>query len=129
MSAIFLPEPGDKVVVQGKGPGILEAIGGQLATVVMESGNKEIVSLSKLTSPGPSQQVDDDAYLEFQCDPDPEIEGCGAMVTVQLESPLKPGQAAVVECGNCGLSWSVYNPPLETIRTDRFEEIWPIIGQ
>ena len=49
--------------------------------------------------------------------------------TINLMERLEPGQAAVIECDNCGLSWSVYAPPLEVHRTDKFEIIWPIIAQ
>ena len=62
-----------------------------------------------------------ESFLTFEC------AVCKHLIS--LMERLEPGQAAGMECDNCGLSWSVYAPPLEVHRTDKFEMIWPIIAQ
>jgi hypothetical protein len=118
---------GDQVLAEGK-PGRITAIRGQFATIMLAGGTETIKPLDELTPyDAPPLVEEDDDSLRFRCDPDED--GCGDMIDVVLEERLNPGQAAVLKCDNCGLSWSVWNPPLDPIRTDKFEAIWPIIGQ
>lgn len=49
--------------------------------------------------------------------------------TIDVMSRIFPGQAVVVECDNCGASWTVHNPQLKVFRTkeagkDIQNELW-----
>lgn len=37
---------------------------------------------------------------------------CACATIIHLHSQLTPGQAAVMSCPNCALSWTVYSPSL-----------------
>lgn len=103
---------GDQVQVSGRGYGIVTDISGDKVGVVLESG--EYIS----TAAGMP-------FFTFVCDT--ELGGCGH--AVELYQQVEPGQVAVLVCDNCGVSWCVYCPPLELHRTDKFERVWPMIGQ
>lgn len=59
-------------------------------------------------------------FVEFPCP-------CG--VKLQLDEHLEPGQAAVINCDNCGTSHSVYLPPVQIKPTEKFELVWPFTSR
>lgn len=56
------------------------------------------------------------AFVQFKC-------SCG--IGLSLESVLDPGQVAVINCDNCGMSHSVFLPSIQIHPTEAFEKIWP----
>lgn len=54
------------------------------------------------------------AFVSFPCT------GCSNLL--QIITHLTPGQAAVIECDNCGMSWTVYNPSLIVVQTKELPE-------
>jgi hypothetical protein len=48
---------------------------------------------------------------------------CGTLF--KLTQALEPGQAAVMNCDNCGTSYSVHLPPIQIHPTEKFEAVWP----
>ncbi|RJR10597.1 hypothetical protein C4588_02905 [Candidatus Parcubacteria bacterium] len=52
-------------------------------------------------------------FCRFPCD-------CKEQIT--LFKAINPGEAAVIECDNCGLSWTVYNPTLIIKKTKELPE-------
>jgi hypothetical protein len=117
MIGIALPSVGELVKVPEHGPGVVSGIDGGLASILLDAGGTAQVALELL------EVVN--AWAIIQCDKDKG--GCGQ--DVEIDKRINQGQVAVVVCDNCGESWSVYSPPLEQYRTDKFEAIWPIIGQ
>jgi hypothetical protein len=120
-------EPGDPVLADGKPGRVVEEASG-FVTVMLAGGEEVIKKVAEVQEQSAAPLVEEDGeHLRFLCDADKG--GCGDMIDAWAEEPVKPGQAAVVKCDNCELSWSVWNPPFDTIPTDQFEAIWPIIGQ
>lgn len=60
-----------------------------------------------------------EAFVTIPCD-------CGE--SIELFQRILPGQAAILECENCDLSWTIYNPSLIVKKTrelpENMQEIW-----
>lgn len=112
---------GQRIHVSEKhGVCIVQDIRDDVADMVTASGDVVQVVISDI--PGIEGDYSaDDVLLRIICDE------CGSVVPYD-ESP-DIGQATVEDCPNCGMSWTVYNPPLERHRTEDFELIWPHIAQ
>lgn len=120
-------EPGDQVLVEGKPGRVVEERSG-FVTVMLADGTEAIKRVEDVKPhDAPALVEEDGEHLQFQCESNKG--GCGAMIEAWTEERVKPGQAAVVVCDNCNLSWTVWNPPFDTVPTNQFELIWPIIGQ
>lgn len=63
--------------------------------------------------------LDPEPFCKFPCD-------CGEQLI--LVKPIMPGDVAVLECDNCRLSWSIYNPFLQILKTKDLprdlQEVW-----
>lgn len=60
-----------------------------------------------------------DPFLRFPCECKEQLE---------LQQWIFPGQAAVLKCENCQLSWTVYNPTLVVKKTkelpEELQQVW-----
>lgn len=65
----------------------------------------------------------DDKFVRFPCN-------CGEQLT--LEKAIMPGDVAVMECDNCKLSWTVYNPFLVIKKTKELtgdmQKVWELLA-
>lgn len=111
MSGRMYPEVGEQIDTP-QGPGVIQDIVGSIALVMLESGNMANVQLDDLEM---------DPFIQFVCD--------DCKFELQLYEPIYPGQAAVIVCESCGMSWTVFAPPAQKYRTEKFETIWPVIAQ
>lgn len=64
-------------------------------------------------------EPDLEPFCKFPCN-------CGEQLI--LFKSIMPGEAAVLECDNCRLSWTVYNPTLVIRKTkelpENIQEVW-----
>jgi hypothetical protein len=108
------PEVGTTVTAIDGRSGKITAVYEGIATIEAEDGTTDEVPISQLLDTAP--------FLLFPC-----VEECGQKVI--LMERLEPGQAAVLECDNCGESWTVLVPSVEVHKTSEFEAIWEFTGQ
>lgn len=59
------------------------------------------------------EMLESQQFCKFPC-------VCGEQLI--LIKPIYPGEAAVLECDNCRLSWTVYNPTLVIRKTKELPE-------
>ena len=111
------PGVGDVVTSVDGRHGIITGIEDDVVVVETDAGELVSVAMEELLVERP--------FLTFPCDK--ERDGCGTLV--HLMESLAIGQAAVLECENCGMSWTVVHPSLEVYRTDAYEAKWPFVGQ
>lgn len=66
-----------------------------------------------------AEQKYEEPFCKFPCD-------CKEQLT--LFKTILPGEAAVLECDNCGMSWTVYNPTLIIKKTkelpENLQQVW-----
>jgi len=115
--SVIGPQIGDEVTSATGQSGTIQDITDAQVTIKDEAGELHVVSVEDLFTQKP--------FLVFQCDA--ERKGCGEQLL--LQEHLEPGQAAVLECENCGTSWSILLPSIEVYRTDEFEQVWKFTGQ
>ena len=108
----FVPDVGDPVSVAEQGTGVVQEVAGENVVVLMPDG---------LTVTVPMEDLEYGPYLTFEC------EDCKQ--DVHLTDRLDPGSAAVLNCPNCGESWTAVQPSLEVYRTREYEPIWKHIAQ
>lgn len=77
------------------------------------SNKRQVTSLEYV------KMLDPEPFCKFPC-------VCGEQLI--LVRPIMPGDVAVLECDNCRLSWSVYNPFLKILKTkelpSELQEVW-----
>lgn len=83
--------------------------------VILQTTTKHKAEIEKLSRPESKEP-----FVVFPCP-------CG--VELQLVETLEPGQAAVINCENCGTSHSVYLPPIQIKPTEQFELVWPFTSK
>lgn len=69
-------------------------------------------------------EISKENFVSFPC-------SCGEQVL--LSEYIMPGQAAVLDCQNCKVSWTVYNPTLIVKKTkevpENLQKVWAEISQ
>lgn len=100
---------------------VLDAKRMQKTMRLLDAKNYELLAaINALTPPRPIEAVlevaEQPPFVTFPCP-------CG--VELALKYPLEPGQAAVMNCDNCGTSHSLYLPPVQIKPTEQFELVWP----
>lgn len=65
------------------------------------------------------KMLEPEPFCKFPC-------VCGEQLALVIS--IMPGEAAVLECDNCRLSWTVYNPTLIIRKTkelpENIQEVW-----
>ena len=65
--------------------------------------------------------VKQEPFVSFPC------EKCHTQI--DLQEKLEPGQVAVLECDNCGASWSIVLPSIQIFDTTKYEPVWKHTAQ